>query len=80
MIVPIENDNAHAHPNMRDQKSQELRWRSLNTLLKEEDGMHEEHRKYSFGQFFSYVDGGSRPILAELLFGRFNGQYDFYLN
>lgn len=45
--------NAHAHPQMRDQKSQELRWRSLDTLLKEEDGMDEERERYQ--RYFEFI-------------------------
>ena len=45
--------NAHAHPKMRDQKSQELRWRSLDTLLKEEDGMDEERGRYR--RYFEFI-------------------------
>jgi hypothetical protein len=48
-----EKANTHAHPNMRDPKSQELRWRSLDALLEEEDGMDEERGRYR--RYFEFI-------------------------
>jgi len=45
--------NAHAHPKMRDRKSQELRWRSLDSLLKEDPEMDEERARYQ--RYFEFI-------------------------
>lgn len=45
--------NAYAHPKIRDLKAQELRWRSLDSLLKEDPEMDEERARYK--RYFEFV-------------------------
>jgi hypothetical protein len=48
-----EKANTHARPKMRDQKAQELRWRCLDTLLREDDEMDEERERYR--RYFEFI-------------------------
>jgi hypothetical protein len=48
-----EKANTHAHPGMRDQKAQELRWRCLDTLLSEDDEMDEKRERYR--RYFEFI-------------------------
>jgi len=46
--------NSHAHPDLKDKKAAELRWKALDARL-EEDGMIEERERYK--RYYEFAKG-----------------------